>query len=85
MSNLPAWVGWVILAVCPLLGPAIAFLIVLPVALLDRRITGGRKIPPVVPFEAGVTGGYTRRRLFQRALVPSEPAIAAPLGSPPPM
>ena len=62
MSNLPTWIGWVILAACPLLGPVIAFMVVLPVAVLDRRITGGREIPAVVPFEAGVTGRYTRRR-----------------------
>jgi hypothetical protein len=84
MSNLPTWIGWVILAACPLLGPVIAFLVVLPVAVLDRRITAGREIPAVVPFEAGVTGRYTRRRPFRRALVLSEPAIAAPLGSLPP-
>jgi hypothetical protein len=85
MSNLPTWIGWVILAACPLLGPAIAFLVVLPVALLDRRIKGGREIPAVAPFEAGVTGRYTRHLPFRRALVVSEPAIAGSLESLPPL
>jgi hypothetical protein len=85
MSNLPTWIGWVILAACPLLGPAIAFLVVLPVALLDRRIKGGREIPAVAPFEAGVTGRYTRRLPFRRALVVSEPTIAGSLESLPPL
>jgi hypothetical protein len=85
MSNLPTWIGWVILAACPLLGPAIAFLVVLPVALLDRWIKGGREIPAVAPFEAGVTGRYTRRLPFRRALVVSEPAIAGSLESLPPL
>jgi hypothetical protein len=85
MSNLPTWIGWVILAACPLLGPVIAFLVVLPVAVLDRRITGGREISAVVPFEADVTGRYTRHRPFRRALVVSEPAIAGSLESLPPM
>jgi len=85
MSNLPTWIGWVILAACPLLGPVIAFMVVLPVAVLDRRITGGREISAVVPFEADVTGRYTRHRPFRRALVVSEPAIAGSLESLPPM
>ena len=85
MSNLPTWIGWVILAACPLLGPVIAFLVVLLVAVLDRRITGGREIPAVVPFEADVTGRYTRHWPFRRALVVSEPAIAGSLESLPPM
>jgi hypothetical protein len=85
MSNLPTWIGWVILAACPLLGPAIAFLVVLPVAVLDRRINGGREIPAVAPFEVGVTGRYTRRLPFRRALVVSEPAIAGSLELLPPM
>jgi hypothetical protein len=85
MSNLPTWIGWVILAACPLLGPAIAFLVVLPVALLDRRIKGGREIPAVAPFEAGVIGRYTRRLPFRRALVVSEPTIAGSLESLPPL
>jgi hypothetical protein len=85
MSNLPTWIGWVILAACPLLGPAIAFLVVLPVALLDRRIKGGREIPAVAPFEAGVTVRYTRRLPFRRALVVSEPTIAGSLESLPPL
>ena len=69
------------MAACPLLGPVIAFMVVLPVAVLDRRITGGREIPAVVPFEADVTGRYTRHRPFRRALVVSEPAIAGSLES----
>ena len=73
------------MAACPLLGPVIAFLVVLPVAVLDRRITGGREISAVVPFEADVTGRYTRHRPFRRALVVSEPAIAGSLESSPPM
>lgn len=73
------------MAACPLLGPVIAFLVVLPVAVLDRRITGGREISAVVPFEADVTGRYTRHRPFRRALVVSEPAIAGSLESLPPM
>jgi len=73
------------LAACPLLGPVIAFMVVLPVAVLDRRITGGREISAVVPFEADVTGRYTRHRPFRRALVVSEPAIAGSLESLPPM
>ena len=85
MSNLPTWIGWVILAACPLLGPVIAFMVVLPVAVLDRRITGGREISAVVPFEADVTGRSTRHRPFRRALVVSEPAIAGSLESLPPM
>jgi hypothetical protein len=39
MSSLPTWTSWVIVVACPLLG-AIAFLVVLPVTVLDRRITG---------------------------------------------
>ena len=73
------------MAACPLLGPVIAFMVVLPVAVLDRRMTGGREIPAVVPFEADVTGRYTRHRPFRRALVVSEPAIAGSLESLPPM
>ena len=73
------------MAACPLLGPVIAFLVVLPVAVLDRRITGGREIPAVVPFEADVTGRYTRHWPFRRALVVSEPAIAGSLELLPPM
>ena len=73
------------MAACPLLGPVIAFMVVLPVAVLDRRITGGREISAVVPFEADVTGRYTRHRPFRRALVVSEPAIAGSLESLPPM
>ena len=69
------------MAACPLLGPVIAFMVVLPVAVLDRRMTGGREIPAVVPFEADVTGRYTRHRPFRRALVVSEPAIAGSLES----
>ena len=73
------------MAACPLLGPVIAFMVVLPVAVLDRWITGDKEIPAVVPFEADVTGRYTRHRPFRRALVVSEPAIAGSLESLPPM
>jgi hypothetical protein len=52
---------------------------------LDRRIKGGREIPAVAPFEAGVTGRYTRRLPFRRALVVSEPTIAGSLESLPPL
>jgi hypothetical protein len=82
MSSLPTWIGWAIVAACPLLGPVIAFLIVLPIAVLDRWITRAREAPAVVFGEAGVIGGYTRRRMFRRALAHSEPAAPAPLRSP---
>ena len=82
MSSLPTWIGWAIVAACPLLGPGIAFLVVLPIAVLDRWITRAREAPVVVPLEAGVIAGYTRRRMFRRALARSEPAVPAPLGSP---
>jgi hypothetical protein len=39
MSSLPTWAAWVIVAACPLLGPVIAFLVVLPIAALDRWIS----------------------------------------------
>jgi hypothetical protein len=45
MSNLPTWAAWVIVAACPLLGPVIAFLVVLPIAALDRWITGAKGAP----------------------------------------
>jgi len=42
MSSLPTWTSWVIVVACPLLGPMIAFLVVLPVAVLDRWISGAK-------------------------------------------
>jgi hypothetical protein len=45
MSSLSTWAAWVIVAACPLLGPVIAFLVVLPVAALDRWITGAKGAP----------------------------------------
>jgi hypothetical protein len=52
MSSLPVWVGWAIVAVCPLLGPVIAFLVVLAVAVLDRWVTGAREAAALVPVAA---------------------------------
>ena len=49
MSSLPSWAAWVIVAVCPLLGPAIAFLVFLVVVVLDNWITGARGAPDPVP------------------------------------
>jgi hypothetical protein len=91
MSSLPNWAGWVIVAACPLLGPVIAFLVFLAVVALDRWITGAREAPAIVPVAVGVIGEYFRRRLAWGApdptpeLVHSEPAVAAPLGSLPPL
>jgi len=45
MSSLPTWTSWVIVVACPLLGPMIAFLVVLPVAVLDRWISGAKGAP----------------------------------------
>jgi hypothetical protein len=53
MSSLPSWAAWVIVAVCPLLGPAIAFLVFLVVVVLDNWITGARGAPAIVPVAAG--------------------------------
>jgi hypothetical protein len=86
MSSLPTWAAWAIVAACPLLGPVIAFLVVLAVALLDRWITGAREAPELLPVAAGVIGGYFRRRLAWGApkaapeLGHPEPAVAAPPG-----
>jgi hypothetical protein len=74
----------VIGAACPLLGPVIAFLVVLAVAVLDRWITGAKEAPVRVPVPAGVIGEHFRRRLAWGAprlapeQVQSEPAVAAP-------
>jgi hypothetical protein len=48
MSSLPTWIGWAIIAACPLLGPVIAFLVVFPIAVLDRWITRAREVSTVV-------------------------------------
>ena len=61
MSSFPTWVAWAIIAACPLLGPAIAFVVVLAVAALDRWITGARETTGLVPVEAGVIGQHVRR------------------------
>jgi hypothetical protein len=42
MSNLPHWAAWVIVAASPL----IAFLVVLPIAVVDRWISGARGLRP---------------------------------------
>jgi len=91
MSSLPTWASWAIVAACPLLGPVIAFLVFLAVAVLDRWITGARKAPALVPVVAGVIAGRFRRRLAWAApdpapeLVHSDPAAASSLGSSPPL
>ena len=91
MSSLPTWAAWAIVAACPLLGPVIAFLVFLPVVVLDRWITGAREAPALVPVAAGVIAGYFRRRSFRRSrrlapgLAHSDPTVAAPLGTSPPM
>jgi len=59
MSSLPAWAGWAIVAICPFLGPVIAFLVVLAVTLLNRRITGIGATPALVPVR-----GRQGRRLI---------------------
>jgi hypothetical protein len=87
MSSLPTWAAWAIVAACPLLGPVIAFLVFLPVVVLDRWITGAREAPALVPVAAGVLREYLRRRLAwgaphpARELVHSGPAVAVPRGS----
>jgi hypothetical protein len=84
MSNLPTWAAWVIVAACPLLGPVIAFLVVLPIAALDRWISGAKGASGLVTVAAGEIS--VRRRLAWRAprpapeLVQSEPPVAAALG-----
>jgi hypothetical protein len=65
MSSLPNWAAWAMVMACPLLGPVIAFLVVLAVAVLDRWVSGAREAAPRPAPE----------------LVQSEPAVAAPLGS----
>jgi hypothetical protein len=44
MSSLPTWAAWAIVAACPLLGPVIAFLALLAVAVFDRWITRPGKL-----------------------------------------
>jgi hypothetical protein len=91
MSSLPAWAAWAIVAACPLLGPVIAFLMFLAVVVLDRWITAAREAPAIVSVAAGVLAGYFRRRSFRRSrrlapgLAHSDPTVAAPLGTSPPM
>jgi hypothetical protein len=64
MSSLPTWAAWVIVAACPLLGPVIAFLVVLPIAALDRWISRAKGAPAHPPPE----------------LVHTEPSVSAAPG-----
>jgi hypothetical protein len=71
MSSLPTWASWAIVAACPLLGPVIAFLVFLAVAVLDRWITGAREAPALVPVAANTIARFLRRKLSVRPEVPS--------------
>jgi hypothetical protein len=84
MSSLPTWAAWAIVAACPLLGPVIAFLVVLAVAVLDSWITGAREAPALVPVAASSIARFLRRKLPLRPEVapgsPAQRAVAAPQG-----
>jgi hypothetical protein len=74
MSSLPTWASWAIVAACPLLGPVIAFLVFLAVAVLDRWITGAREAPALVPVAANTIARFLRRKLSVRPEVGPQPA-----------
>jgi hypothetical protein len=76
-----------IVAASAVIGWAFVFLLCLVLALLLRWVTGVRESPALVLFAAGEVVGYFRRRLFRGApeLVHSEPTVAAPPGSVPPI
>ena len=84
MSSLPTWAAWAIVAACPLLGPVIALLVVLAVAVLDSWITGAREAPALVPVAASSIGRSLRRKLPPRPEVapgsPARRAVVAPPG-----
>ena len=82
MNSLPTWAAWAIVGACPLLGPVIAFLVFLAVAVLDRWITRAREAPAIVPVAASTIARF-RGKLSLRPKVGPEPvrderAMAAP-------
>src|ERR1700730_5097980 len=78
MSSLPTWAAWAIVAACPLLGPAIAVLVGLAVAVLDRWNTGASQGAALVPVAASGIARFLRRRLWPRPEVaPGSPARRA--------
>jgi hypothetical protein len=77
MSSLPTWAAWAIVAACPLLGPVIAFLVVLAVAVLDSWITGAREAPALVPVAASSIARFLRRKLGSRAVVAPQRDVPA--------
>jgi len=73
MSSLPTWAAWAIVAACPLLGPVIAFLVFLAVAVLDRWITGAREAPVLVPAAASTIARF-RGKLSLRPMEERSPS-----------
>jgi hypothetical protein len=49
-----------------LLGPVLAFLVALVVAVLIRFVTGTGEPPPLVLVVAGITGQFLRRKVWPR-------------------
>jgi predicted membrane metal-binding protein len=78
MDNLPtlAQVGSV--AAGALLGPVVAFLVALVVAILFRCVAGAGEPPPLVLVVAGIISRFLRQKLWPR------PEVAAQSGREPP-